>query len=686
LADKASLKFSRKPANYEPPDYTHVQAIADVLRRNRQGTIDKMWARKRARRGEWAEVVRHIPASYRKILLPPDLPQINDMINRIAGLVSKEPPVCQVMPPNGRDHDVKAASKEEACLNAVRIQIADQQDRDPYAMGVDSQIALGESWIGVFPDPKRFNDKDYERQKGEDASDYLERYKETMADCGIPIRMIDFDPQTVLAFRTDDERVSVVIVETEHQGIDIDIGLGYKPLRKDDGTVREWVDVGTLSEPYVGSESRDGETAGVVDTTHDRGRMTSTLPIIDRPVRKVLYSDCWTYQLYLDGILVEQWEHDYGIVPFFPAGGEQSSDRDPSWQNQSIVDPALAIAKQVILFSAILAANAMQHGFPTPFLKNPAHGLIGLDGLPLTRTVQLGEMNLLGPNEEIEFPYLEAQMMPDFFKYMEYLSSTLEASTLSNFGQALGTDMAGYAIAQIRSQQMSVLAPIYKNAEKQWRKIYYFCRFLVKHEFPSGLYLRGAVEETTDGEQYRPLMEYDEKRVTKYAIECHISEGIKQDEIANRKSAIEMKDSGIWSPRRAMEETGVEDPHAEMTEIKLYRQTNSPAYDQMVLTLAQDMATQRAQMIRDQSMNTPFAQALNQAKQTYMGGGGQFQNQQSQPVNAQPGGQPTQQNMPVKEPQMGGPTAGAGDLSEFGVPEMPGGVEQENLQSPAMVT
>lgn len=669
---ESALSLREKPDGYSPPDYAHVMAIAGVLRRQRQPVIDRMWERKRARRGDWEESVRHIPPSYRKILLKPDLPQINDMINRVAGLIAKEPPIAQVMPPSGRDADVRAASKEEAALNAIRLQVADQQDRDPYAMGIDSQIALGESWLGVFPDTRRMDDKGYKRGEGEHAGDYMKRYKEVMADSGIPLRISDFDPQMVLSLQGDNERQVIAIVESDHTSMDLELGLGYKPIKEnEDGKASEWVQVGTLSEPYVTNEQRTGETSGVVDTTHDRGGYGTTNPNFEGVVRKVQYFDEWTYQMYLDGVLVEEWEHDYGILALFPANGEQSSDRDPAWKAQSVIDPALAIAKQVIYYSAILASNAAQHGFPTPFLKNPVTGLIGQDGRPLTRAIRLGEMNLLGTNEEIEFPFLNAGMQGDFFRYMEYLSGTLESSTLSNFGKALGSDMAGYAIAQIRAQQMSVLAPVYMNARKQWRKIYYFIRFLVKEEFPAGIFLRGAIEEDNEGHQYRPIAEYSKKIATSFAIEVKIDEGIKQDELGERKSAIEMKDSGLWSPRRAMEHTGVEDPHAELQEIKDFRMQNSPAYDQSVLQLALAIVTERQQMVQDQTTNTPFMQALEKSKQTWMGGGGQFQNQEGAgPANAEPGGQPTQQQPDPQTQQ------GVGNLSEFGVPQMPGGVEK----------
>ena len=673
MARDAVLKPVTRPDGYQPPSFEDVSALLATIKKQRQPVIDRIWDMKRARRGQWDDVLRHIPAAYRKMLLPPDLPQLRDMINRVAGLVAKEEPNVEVMPPSGSPATVEKASKEEARLFAMRQQIADQQDRDPYAMGIDAQIAWGEGWTGVYPDPRRLDDPDYERGKDEDADTYKGRYKNLMADGGVPICIDDFDPQTVFPMFSDRSRLAVCIVESEHLGLDIEVGMGYHPVKGEDGKTVEWLKHGhTLSEPYVASDARAGGDGRAIDTTHDRGT-TAGATALDRAIRKIMYFDPWIYQCYLDGVLVEEWEHNYGIVPMFPALGAQTSDRDPGWQSHSIIDPALAIAKQVVMFSAIIASNAMQHGFPTPFLKNPSHGLVDPHGQPLTRAVKFGDMNLLGAQEEIIFPFLEGAQMPQFFQYMDYLNGVMEASTLSNFGKAIGSDIAGYAIAQIRSMQLSVLAPIYKNAERQWRKIYYFLRHIVKTTFPAGLFLRGAVEENDDGAQFRPILEYAKGDCTEFSIAVKIKQGIAQDEMAERKSALEMKEAGVWSRRRVMEKTGVEDPNAESQEIDTERALNSPASDQIIIQMAAEIVTERLAATRQQS-STPFGQALDQAKKTYMGGGGQFQTQGAGPANALPGGQPMDQNPAPPAPQQGGPSAGP-SLGDMGVPGTPGGVK-----------
>ncbi|MBA2708302.1 MAG: hypothetical protein H0U59_10925 [Gemmatimonadaceae bacterium] len=679
----AVLKPVEKPEGYKPPEFSQVEEILGKLKNQRQPAIDRTWEYKRIRRSQWDDVLRKVPSAYRKMLVDVDAPQLRDMANRIAGLIAKHEPEFEVIPPSHRIDDVHKASKEEARLTALRLQIEDQQDRSIYAMGIDAQINWGESWISVWPDPRRLNDPAYDRGEEESAKEYVKRVSDVMSEGGIPICIQDHDMQTVFPFGSDYERLALCIVETEHMELDINLGYGYKAIRDPEGKAKEWTKGGTtLSEPYVATDARSGESGGVIDVTHDRGQTNGNSPRGSKAVRKVVFMDCWVYQMWLDGVIVEEWEHNYGVVPMFPARGTPSSDRDPGWQTQGLMDPAVSVAKQVVMFSAILASSAMQYGFPTPILKNPDHGLVDSMGRPIVRTLKLGEMNLMGPNEELEFPLMNAQMNPDFFKYLDYLNGTMEDVTLSNFGKALGSDIAGYAIAQIRSMQMSILAPVYKDAERQWRKIAYFLRHMIKTTFPAGMYLRGAVETAeVEGKeiQYRPVLEYAKEHCTDFSIDCHIDEGVKQDEIAERKSAIEMKESGMWSPRRAMEHVGVNDPDQEEREIRTHRSLNSPAADQVRLQMAMELVMQRMEATR-QDQSSPFYQALEKAKQAHMGGGGQFQNQGSQPANALPGGQPVQQNPPVPAPQQGGPQEGPGSLAEFGVPQMPGGVQQQRVQ------
>lgn len=679
---EAKLRPRTRPTGYKPPgSYTEVTEILEQLKKQRQPVIDRIWRNKRALRGQWEDVMQVIPRSYRRMLVPPDLPQVRDMVFRVAGLVKKHPPAFEVMPPSGRPADVNKAAKEEARLHALRMEIADQQNRDAYAMGIDAQISWGESWISVMPDGRRMSYSDeqtsedyqgyvtgFKRGEDESAEEYKERYSALMADGGLPLIVEDHDPQTVFPSWTDGERLGLCLLESEHVPLDINLGFGYKPIRNENGKTIDWKRT-TLSEPYVPNDSRMGAEGRAIDHQRDTGTPTGGAAPVDSPVKKVVWMDPWTYQCWLDGILVEEWQHNFGIVPMFFAAGGESSDRDPAWATHSIVDPALTIARQVVLFSAILASNAMQHGFPTPFLKNPEHGLVHpASGEPLTRRVALGEMNLLGPAEEIEFPYLQANMVPDFFRYLDFLNGTLEQSTLSNFGKALGTDIAGYAIAQIRSMQMSVLSPVYTNAARQWRNIAYFERHIIRNVFPGGLFLRGAIETTeVEGKevQYRPVLEYSKKHCTDFSINVHIEEGIMQDEIAERKSALEMMEAGVWSPRRVMEATGVEDSYAEQQEIDLHRTLRSPAADEIKLQMATQIATERMEASRTQK-SSPFYQALEQSKQSYLSGGGQFRNQGATPENAGPDGTPLNQQGERRTPQR---------RRDAQVPRLPGGVE-----------
>ena len=759
----AVLGFNELPKGYAPPSWEQVSKLLTQLKVARQPVNDRIWEAKRAQRGDWEEVLKIIPSAYRKMTMPQDLPQIRDMLQRVTGLISKSPPNPEVMPPSFRPPDVRKASKEEARLNAMRVAIEDQQNRPTYAMGIAAQVSYGESYISVWSDPTRMAEEDgedsqdsegcpecgascdecgpdchcqdgppvasakdggddesgestaddetgagettgnsYKRGKNESGAKYSQKYRDTMLRRGIPIVFHDHDPQTVYPLVADRERLALVIVESEHQPYEINVGMGYSAVKDPDGKVREWLKTGTVwSEPFVPDEGRRQGSTEIVDHNHDNGTPNTTSGKPTKPHKKTMFMDPWTYQCYLDGILVEEWRHNWGIVPMFIAAGEQTSDRDPRYASAGIADGALAVAKQIVFFSAVLASNAMQHGWPTPFVRNPSSGLIDpVTGSPLTRKIHLGEMNMLGPGEDIEFPYLQSHMMPDFFRHMDYLTSQLEGATLSNFGKAIGSDIAGYAIAQIRAMQMSVLSQIYTNASRQWRQIFAFLRWMIRTEFPGGVWLPGAVDETEDGTQYRPILEYSAQDCTEFAINVHIEEGIPQDEMAERKSSLEMVQGGLWSKRRAMERTGVEDPSLESDEISTDRLLGSPAFDQLVLQLATQLAAERYVATR-QDESSPFSQALDAARQKLLGapppggsppppggsppaGAGTFANQGAQPVNANPGGQPIQQNPPAPPPpQPGGPSQGPPaegiPLGSLGIPGIPGGVQKQRM-------
>lgn len=679
-----------RPSGYSPPDWQQVSEILKQLKQDRAGVIERIADIKRARRSDWSESMKAVPAPFRKFVGNPDLPMIRDMIQRITGMMAKNPPVFQVTPASYRDNEVHAAAKEENRLNALRITIEDQQRRRTFAMGIDGQVANGESWIGVFLDSTRMDNPGFTRKDGESAASYLERYPAQMAQCGVPIIMEDFDAQTLFPLRSR-ERHAAIVVETEHRVFDIDVGLGYKATKKmgpNGQEGREWKKK-TLSEGYVGNAARVAGSSNDTITTRDTGfnPANGTNALSNEKCTRTLWADQWVVLTFLDGQEVERWEHNWGFVPIVPANGEQSSDRDPSWQSAGLADAAMGVAKQLVMMAIVMSSSAMQHGFPTPFIKNPSHGLATPRGNePRIRPVSLGQMNVLGSQEDIVFPFADAKLNADFFKNLEWLENQLEQSTISNFGKSIGSDMAGYAVAQIRAAQMSLLGPAYVNCASQWREIGYILRFIVKHECPGGIYLRGAVEERDDGTQYQPILRYGPDECTDDAINVVIEEGIVQDQAAQDKMAIEKAQANLWSPRRAMEKLGVEDPEAEIEEIRVHQMRMSPAYAQQVLTMALAMNAERYAAVL-QAQNDPFSQLLVAARQKVLGevpnqpglnpGGSQPATQGALPGNADASGAPiTPETQPPAAPLQQGAGVGARgiDLKSMAIPQMAGGV------------
>ena len=285
--------------------------------------------------------------------------------------------------------------------------------------------------------------------------------------------------------------------------------------------------------------------------------------------------------------------------------------------------------------------------------------------------------------KNIVFPYLQASMAPDFYRHLELLTRAFEGSSLAGFSN-VNSDTSGYAVAQVRAMKEAMLGPVYRSAARQWRKLAYFYRHMVRRHFAhGGLHLRGALETTeVDGQRvrFRPVLAWTAEHCTDFAVDVHIDEGIVQDEIAERKSGLEMLAAGVWSPRRVMERSGVQDPAAEGEEIASTRLLGSPAADQLVIQMASAIAAQRLQATQA-DRSSPFMRALEQAQQQMAQQltGGQPPNQGSSPVNALPGGQPIQQNQPLPAPQQGGPMAGptpSTGLSQkdMGIPQLPGGV------------
>ena len=609
----------RVPEDYKSPSYEVVVNTRDRLRERLRPFHTRVTEVKQGRRGIWDDVLRQIPPAWRPIIGEIDVPQFRDTIQRVSGIVGRSRPTVRIRPPTTNTVDHNKADHEEKCLNALIRTLEQQQNRPAiHQLGYDGQVAYGLSAISLVPDPDALDDFEMARGDDEDAASYMKRTDDILIE-HIPLILTDHDPQTLFWGYSDRERIAFVIEESDHEIWEIETHLGYTAIRDEEGSAQEWVYSGkTLSEAII-----IPEVATALGTTHSGvqgGVRSSHATASGQTIRKLVYIDEFSYKMWLGSVLVEEWQHDFGLVPYFFAWGEQSSDRDPAWASIGIADAALTITKQIVMWTAIITANGSRHAWPTPFMKsNRVRAEDPLTGQLATVPIKIGEINVIGLEEDVYFPYLQgAQTNPDFKANLDWLLEQLDLVSLQNFGRAIGTDISGYAVNQIREMQLAILSSVYNNAKKQWTDIASFLRVLVDRLFPSGLVIPGAKETNEDDMEAWPNLTYGEREITNFELDVEIEMSIPQDDFRVRESAANMVQAGLWSTDTAMREIGVENPQKEMEKINRDRFLALPQVQEFAFAIAQEFVMEKVQNVQ-QAENTPLSQLLGQSRDEYMG-------------------------------------------------------------------
>ena len=617
-----------KPRGWRLPTYGEARYYHQVMRSYYREAHEDIAKRKRALNGDIGDALSVLPADKTANigkLAQFGIPQYNDYIDRVTGMIIQEEPEPMIIAPGIDKRVQERAALEERALKSWLQGIEAQQNRSPYAQAVHAQVAAGGSWLHLQPDPAL---RAMKRGDDESPTRHVARAKKLLKE-RIPFILSDVDPHLVYPFFGDRERLMMVQVQSDHTLMDVELGMGYAPVgdRGNNGRFGHWRKV-SLGEPQLSNESVDGDWS----SPSYSGEQT---------VERLIHTDPWGQIMFLDGIPVERWEHGMGYLPFFPAFGGVSFDRTPRFLYKSIADNALSIARQLVLWNAIRSLVAFQYAFPIGVAT-------GGDGSAVQ--LKYGEIAMPEDITGIEFPFNRASTPQDLAATFDWLVTQMQQVTLPDYGAAINAGTSGYAISQLRATTNSVLGPIYTSLNRQWRDVFLGVRAQTEQFFPGGYPLPGVVERMNDGRMVRRQLEYSKARTTDYDLQVEIERGIPQDKIAEHKALMEEVERGFLPRRTAMEFMGrVEDVGTAEQEIILDELRRNPIWRDRIVEMGMAEAEEIDAAMQEQ-FATPGAQAVQSAGATFLGGA---QNQPALPMNQNAAGPINQQG---QQPNPGGGT------------------------------
>ena len=646
-----------KPTGYRPPDWQSVSLARNEIHDRYRGYFEVVAEMKRMRKHAYTDVLVDLPEDYADAAAPYALtgfPVLGDYLDRIKGMIAQHEPKAVVAATEPNRDAWKNAAEEEKCLNAIRVMLERSQSRGTFSRALDAQVAFGLSWISLMPDTWAVKQMgEWKRKDGEDADEYMERMRDGLKG-RVPLIMRDHDPETVLPFFSDREELTAVVVVTLHSLLDVEMKMGYRRVgNAKDGYGWEGTD-GTLFEgtvaPDIGGAT---ESKSVGDSTTGSARTW---------VEKVTWCDRWYTRTWLDGTLVDEWEHDAGLVPFVPAYGVEGAERDPAFANRGIGYNALPVAQLYAKWMAWVASVARTYAAPTIVGRGDISGQG--DGTSAELELPAGRATIWNEDvvKEILAPFTNVQTPVDLRAMLTILDQFIQSVTISDFGRAIsGGDLSGYAVVSLQNIQASLLKPIYTSLRRQWEQVFELMRAWIRKCFPDGVRIHGGIEEKVgpDGERMkiRQLIEYGEKQITLNPIEVEIKEGIPQDVMARDQLLMTKHREGFLSLHTTMELMETENVQAEIEEIERDNLRRAPETIAAIVNLALGKVGVRGEAM-EQAQNTPARQALQQAMTTYLGGQGGAGNGGPFPANAPTGGVPENQGPGRTNPgggQMSGP-------------------------------
>lgn len=271
-------------------------------------------------------------------------------------------------------------------------------------------------------------------------------------------------------------------------------------------------------------------------------------------------------------------ENEYGEIPYKWCRGELGASDDPGLSSLSVLFPLQYIEPWLDQCLTILAAWT-QFAQPTPatwYDVAPAAGLTPTATIAVT-DFEVGRQHNLGPGGHMGF--IEPPEIRTVVDFANLLLILADRAGMAPVPPWVGTRTAGTTLSTAQEAINAKLRPIISNIETCYSELAKMLIRWVADVIKAPVRVSGFVFEsledqrtTKDTQTLRPA---DVPLIAD--VQCSVNFRGIQDEIAMGTHAAFMAREELWSRRRAMIKSGVEDPAQEDDQIAEERAMRSPA-------------------------------------------------------------------------------------------------------------
>jgi hypothetical protein len=510
----------------------------------------------------------YVPPAYGNTAVEIRTPLMNDLIQRLAGALSVNPPQFKVPPrPRGNmDKNQRLSSKLEKWTTAWLNEMEHQEGDRIYYRFLDYLCGDGHGVLKLvhredFWDGYPTLDKDADSLTPDEAEEYSEKVANFKTGASLPFSLKVLDPLTFYPFYS--ERGLEEVLEVSKR-------------------------------PKIYLAKRFNLTAG------DRGKLVSKTGQ-NVHMDSQISGDC------------EYWEHwTDKDVPYFHALGTQTSSREPDKEGLSVGHQLIHLIPALDSLLTMKTNSGFLSAYPSfkrirPIGAPSRVGELDDDEDPDAAGLEFEPGHIYDglPGEDlapVELPQVGQDVNQSIEMLLGIISKVGIPSVLE--GNHSPNRVSGFAYSEMLNVSRTKYTTIIRNASFAMESMVKFLWWLVEKRVGEEIYIWATDEDGTAGWLSITPSDIGEYYNVKVIIEPLLPE----DDIAQGQHAASMVQAGMWSKRFAREQKmGIPDPEAMEDEILVERAMEMPQISLYLLLKAlerteQDDLKELFEMSADQVM------------------------------------------------------------------------------------